>query len=53
MDINTDSFNGSDSVELSPDDAKIKDIQHFASSHFGEYAGIAQQYLFYYARENN
>ncbi len=35
------------------DDAKIKDIQHFASSHFGEYAGIAQQYLFYYARENN
>ncbi len=35
------------------DEAKIKDIQTFASSHFGEYAGIAQQYLFYYARENN
>lgn len=28
-------------------------IQEFARSHFGEYAGIAQQYLFFYARENN
>ena len=35
------------------EDAKIKDIQDFASSNFGKYAGIAQQYLFYYAREND
>lgn len=35
------------------EEAKIKDIQDFASLRFGEYAGIAQQYLFYYARENS
>ena len=34
------------------ENAKEKDISAFASSHFGEYAGVAQQYLFYYAREN-
>lgn len=28
-------------------------IQRFARSRFGKYAGIAQQYLFFYARENN
>lgn len=27
-------------------------IQSFASEHFGEYGGYAQQYLFYFAREN-
>lgn len=30
----------------------LNEIQQFASSYFGEYAGYAQQYLFYYAREN-
>lgn len=35
------------------DDASQKKIEQFASSHFGAYAGVAQQYLFYYARENN
>lgn len=29
----------------------IKDIQSFAEERFGELAGFAQQYLFYYARE--
>ncbi len=28
------------------------EIQSFAREYFGEYAGFAQQYLFYYAREN-
>lgn len=32
-------------------DTKLKDIQNFAQTKFGEYAGFAQQYLFYYARE--
>lgn len=27
-------------------------IKEFAKKHFGEYAGFAQQYLFYYARDN-
>jgi N-glycosylase/DNA lyase len=27
-------------------------IQEFAASKFGELSGFAQQYLFYYAREN-
>lgn len=27
-------------------------IQQFAKEHFGEYGGYAQQYLFYYARDN-
>lgn len=31
---------------------RIKDIHAFAKEKFGEYAGFAQQYLFYYAREN-
>ncbi|MBE7049562.1 MAG: DNA-3-methyladenine glycosylase 2 family protein [Ruminococcaceae bacterium] len=30
----------------------VKEIEKFASSHFGKYAGVAQQYLFYYSREN-
>ena len=32
--------------------AKEKEISSFAAEHFGEFAGVAQQYLFYYAREN-
>lgn len=31
-------------------EASFKEIQQFAAKKFGEYAGIAQQYLFYYAR---
>lgn len=34
------------------DSATQKQIESFASEHFGAYAGVAQQYLFYYAREN-
>jgi N-glycosylase/DNA lyase len=30
----------------------FKEIQAFADDYFGELAGFAQQYLFYYAREN-
>ncbi len=33
------------------EDTKLKDIQTYAEEKFGEYAGFAQQYLFYYARE--
>lgn len=33
-------------------EASFKEIQEFASSYFGELSGFAQQYLFYYAREN-
>lgn len=33
-------------------EASFKEIQDFASSYFGDLAGFAQQYLFYYAREN-
>ncbi len=33
--------------------ASVKDIQKYAAKHFGKFAGIAQQYLFYYARQNN
>lgn len=33
-------------------EASFKEIQEFASDYFGELAGFAQQYLFYYAREN-
>lgn len=33
-------------------EANFSEIQKFASSYFGELAGFAQQYLFYYAREN-
>ena len=35
------------------DNATVNDIQRFAADKFGEYAGIAQQYLFYFARENS
>ena len=31
----------------------LKDIEKCALERFGEYAGIAQQYLFYYMRENS
>lgn len=33
-------------------ETSLKEIQDFARSHFGEFAGFAQQYLFYYAREH-
>lgn len=32
-------------------DVKMKEIQHFAEEKFGDLAGFAQEYLFYYARE--
>ncbi len=32
-------------------EASFKEIQQFAAEHFGGYAGAAQQYLFYFARE--
>lgn len=32
---------------------KDVDIRKFAENKFGKYSGYAQQYLFYYARENN
>lgn len=33
-------------------EASFKEIQEFSKEKFGEFSGIAQQYLFYYAREN-
>ena len=33
-------------------EASFKEIQQFAAENFGKYAGMAQQYLFYYAREH-
>lgn len=33
-------------------EASFKEIQDFAGNYFGDLAGFAQQYLFYYAREN-
>lgn len=33
-------------------DTKDADIQRFAENKFGKFSGYAQQYLFYYAREN-
>ena len=33
-------------------EASLKEIQEFALDYFGDLAGFAQQYLFYYAREN-
>ena len=33
-------------------EASLKEIEKFAKEYFGKYAGFAQQYLFYYAREN-
>ena len=32
--------------------ASLKEISSFATEKFGQFGGIAQQYLFYYAREN-
>lgn len=32
--------------------AGFKEVRQFAAEHFGDYSGIAQQYLFYYAREH-
>ncbi|HEY5588043.1 MAG TPA: 8-oxoguanine DNA glycosylase, partial [Candidatus Paceibacterota bacterium] len=37
---------------LAPD-VSLKKIREFAINKFGDKAGFAQQYLFYYARENN
>lgn len=37
---------------LAPD-VSLKKIRDFARNKFGEFSGFAQQYLFYYARENN
>ncbi len=34
------------------ENASVNDIQKYAAKNFGKYAGLAQQYLFYYAREN-
>ncbi len=34
------------------EETSFKKIQEFAAQNFGELAGFAQQYLFYYAREN-
>jgi len=39
--------------ELYTDSTNITKINHYATQKFGKYAGVAQQYLFYYARENN
>ena len=33
-------------------ETKDADIRKFAENKFGKYSGFAQQYLFYYAREN-
>lgn len=33
-------------------DMSLNKIRIFARERFGEYSGFAQQYLFYYAREN-
>ena len=35
------------------ENATAGDIQKYAAENFGKYAGMAQQYLFYYARENS
>ncbi|WP_125152904.1 DNA-3-methyladenine glycosylase family protein [Clostridium rectalis] len=37
---------------LAPD-VSLKKIRDFARNKFGDLSGVAQQYLFYYARENN
>lgn len=34
------------------DKTTVKDVNEFAQNHFGKYCGIAQQYLFYYIRNN-
>lgn len=33
-------------------ETKMADIDYFAKNYFGDYAGFAQQYLFYHARDN-
>jgi len=38
--------------ELYIDSTNITKINQYAAERFGKYAGIAQQYLFYYKREN-
>lgn len=35
------------------EETPVNVIQDFATEHFGEYGGYAQQYLFYYARETS
>lgn len=35
------------------EETSINNIQKYARENFGEFAGMAQQYLFYYARENS
>ena len=35
------------------EEGNVKKMKEYAAEHFGEYGGIAQQYLFYYAREMN
>ena len=35
------------------EESSINNIQKYARENFGEFAGMAQQYLFYYARENS
>lgn len=35
------------------EEGNVKKMQAYAAEHFGEYGGIAQQYLFYQAREIN
>jgi N-glycosylase/DNA lyase len=37
---------------LAPD-VSLKKIRDFGINKFGQLSGFAQQYLFYYARENN
>ncbi len=38
--------------ELYVESSNVSKINQFATERFGKYAGIAQQYLFYYKREN-
>jgi N-glycosylase/DNA lyase len=34
------------------EEVKVEKIQEFSANKFGDLAGYAQQYLFYYGREN-
>ena len=34
------------------DENDVRSMKNYARKHFGKYSGFAQQYLFYYAREN-
>ena len=38
--------------ELYVDSSNITHISQYATQRFGQYAGIAQQYLFYYKRSS-